>query len=69
MRRTKHSKVVDTKKYFNHRQPWTKDDDELLDKLSDELPDDEISKIMGRTIPYIWNHRMKIDKEERASNE
>lgn len=62
MRRSKASKDIDPSVYFNHQKPWTEKENILLDELSDFLPDEEISKKLGRTIPSIWNQRMKLDR-------
>lgn len=61
-KKNKHSKF-DKVKYFNHRQPWTNEEDELLERLSLVLPDEEISIRLGRTLASIWKRRMVLGGE------
>ena len=51
------SSMIDPTVFFNHRTPWTDEDDAELLLLSKTHPDREIAILIGRTIPSIWNRR------------
>lgn len=42
---------------------WTEEEEQLL--MESELPDDEIAKLLGRTLSGIWQRRHKIYKDNQ----
>lgn len=54
---------IDRDYHFSHRREWTDEDDLRLKKYSRTHSDEEISQLLGRTIPSIWSRRKRLRQE------
>lgn len=51
---------IDTTIYFNHRQPWTAEEDDRFIALSRQYPDKELALLLGRTMSSLWQRRLVL---------
>ncbi len=49
-------------------KPWTKEEDEFLISGSNDLNDNEISELLGRTLHSIWGRRVLLRKKGVLNN-